>query len=147
MTHPLGREVGRQIMAAMHDRINRPLTITKLAASIRVSNEQAGAFPRATEEDHARWAAEREAAQPAFRVALADLEQVTEPWAVALLALHHRDDNRYTPQCRGCDWSGYEGEPPDWPCRTVDVIAEHLGINWPDWTKCDWHVLTEETTQ
>lgn len=24
--------------------------------------------------------------------------------------------------CRGCDYSGWEGEPPPWPCRTIKLL-------------------------
>lgn len=31
-------------------------------------------------------------------------------------------------QCEGCDLDGYEAEPPEWPCQTTRLIAEHLGV-------------------
>lgn len=34
--------------------------------------------------------------------------------------LHSPDDRRY---CKGCDWGGYEGEAPDWPCRTWRLLV------------------------
>lgn len=32
-------------------------------------------------------------------------------------------------QCDGCDSEGYDAEPPHWPCRTVELIAEQLGVD------------------
>src|SRR5262245_54146892 len=29
--------------------------------------------------------------------------------------------------CHGCDHAGYDWEYPDWPCSTIEVIAEQLG--------------------
>jgi hypothetical protein len=31
--------------------------------------------------------------------------------------------------CFGCDFDGYDGEHPEWPCRTIEAIARELGIN------------------
>lgn len=30
--------------------------------------------------------------------------------------------------CTGDEYSGYDAEPPDWPCETVAVVAHHLGV-------------------
>ena len=47
-----------------------------------------------------------------------------------MLDLHSQQPNRYGfGTCEGCDFSGYEGDPPDWPCRTVALIAERHGID------------------
>ena len=39
--------------------------------------------------------------------------------------LHSPDefDGRFR-QCQGCDYDGYDGERPAWPCRTWDLIAD-----------------------
>lgn len=31
-------------------------------------------------------------------------------------------------QCMGDEYNGYDAEPADWPCETVTVIADHLGV-------------------
>lgn len=31
--------------------------------------------------------------------------------------------------CEGCDQNGYDSEPPAWPCSTVTLIAEQLGVD------------------
>lgn len=52
------------------------------------------------------------------------------PLAVDLLTLHA--PNITGPSlvtCEGCDWGGYEGESPEWPCRTYSRMAEHLGYS------------------
>lgn len=41
----------------------------------------------------------------------------------AVLDLHSTD--KYE-ECHGCDYGGYEGDRPSWPCRTVELIAESL---------------------
>lgn len=35
-------------------------------------------------------------------------------------------------ECSGCDYSGYESEPPEWPCRTIEALAHAHGIPMPD---------------
>lgn len=42
-----------------------------------------------------------------------------------LVDLHSPNDYG---ECGGCDFGGYEGEPPTWPCRTVALLAEHRGL-------------------
>lgn len=32
-------------------------------------------------------------------------------------------------QCTGCDYSGYEAEPPHWPCETTGLIAAHVAVD------------------
>lgn len=32
-------------------------------------------------------------------------------------------------ECYGCEFSGGgDGEPPEWPCQTTLLIAQHLGV-------------------
>lgn len=51
----------------------------------------------------------------------------------ALLDLHMPDlDEDFSVECPGCDVSGYEGEQPEWPCRTVRVLANASGVALPD---------------
>jgi len=67
----------------------------------------------------------RAARQVAFRQQLAD---VTDPLARKILDLHHRDDRG---QCVGCDPGSYAEDCADWPCSTIETIAEHYGIELP----------------
>lgn len=86
--------------------------------------------------------AEREAAAERFRQSQVAKrsefrEAITELWLVggvtaAVLDLHKPDLEADYPDCPGCDVSGYEGEQPDWPCRTVRLLAEVNGITLPD---------------
>lgn len=57
------------------------------------------------------------------------------PVLAEIVALHHpepyliREDGTvpwWT--CAGDEYSGYDGEPPDWPCETVGIVAQHLDV-------------------
>lgn len=37
-------------------------------------------------------------------------------------------------QCQGCDFGGFEGEMPDWPCRTALIVMEQHDLNTEAWT-------------
>lgn len=75
------------------------------------------------------------AEQQARRVqALDALEQLRskDSLTASILDLHSCDTGAdWSPECAGCDFSGYEGEPPEWPCRTILALAEHHGIDMP----------------
>lgn len=93
--------------------------------------------------DLEKFRAKREAAQPAFRAAIAAIDHVEEPYAAVVLKLHARSGS-YTghQSCEGCDYAGFDGEPPEWPCSTVELLAEELQIDWPtDWHLCDWTTI------
>lgn len=61
-----------------------------------------------------------------------------------LRALHAPNQDRW-PRCEGCDFEGYESEPPSWPCRTAELVYTQEEIDdslWASemlakWTK-DW---------
>lgn len=44
----------------------------------------------------------------------------------AILELHRPSSGQYFIHCQGCDYSGYDSEPPEYPCRTVELIKERL---------------------
>ena len=78
--------------------------------------------------------AERAAAQYAIRAkeramklhaARIRLDELTDPLTRKILSLHCENERG---ECEGCDFSGFEAEPPDWPCSTVEAVAEHYGI-------------------
>lgn len=75
---------------------------------------------------------ERVAAWAVYEAARVQLAALTDPVSRALLDLHVPDDPEAPERCEGCDWSGYDGQPGAWPCRTVAAIAEHHGIAVPD---------------
>jgi hypothetical protein len=58
------------------------------------------------------------------------LNLVGEPHWRAILDLHTPSPYDH-PECQGCDVEGYEGEQPEWPCRTVRLVAEKCGIHVP----------------
>lgn len=60
-----------------------------------------------------------------FDTFAAAIAAITEPTARAVLDLHACDSAW---DCAGCDYSGWESEPPSWPCRTVLLIAEIHGV-------------------
>ncbi len=35
------------------------------------------------------------------------------------------------PGCTGCDYSGCEGEPPPWPCRTIRLLKARARSDHP----------------
>jgi len=123
----------------------------KNSIALRISREMAIDFGmvEATEaekrkrgEELAAYRAKRAAAQPRLRAALAALDAL-DGLARDVLDLHAFDrSNRYGwHACEGCDFSGYEGDPPDWPCRTVELIAGHHGIDLTD-----FHLYDPEET-
>lgn len=69
----------------------------------------------------------RRAAEQATRLNAARhrLDGVTDPLSRAVLDLHSEDERG---TCKGCDFDGYEAERPNWPCRTVEVVAAQYGI-------------------
>jgi hypothetical protein len=44
-------------------------------------------------------------------------------------------------ECRGCEFSGYDGEPPVWPCETTELIADRSGVDLKEAV----HVVDGET--
>lgn len=84
------------------------------------------------ERDHAE--SERRAVERKIRMdaARAQLAAITEEPARTILDLHREDQSHGWSACAGCEYGGYEGEPPDWPCTTVVTTAKHYGIGIPD---------------
>lgn len=66
---------------------------------------------------------ERRAAQQRLWEALKDRLKMTH--AAAVIELHRPDNG----DCQGCDFGGWEGEEPAWPCRTVMVLVHTLGLD------------------
>lgn len=40
----------------------------------------------------------------------------------ALRTLHEPVEHYDELLCKGCDFDGWEGEPPRWPCRTAELV-------------------------
>ena len=111
----------------------------KNAYAIRISREMAldagivepTAEEKAEREESARkWREKRAEARPGTVAYLAALDGITDRPSRIVLDLHSRGAGHY-PECTGCDYEGYESEPPSWPCRTVEAIADHHGIPTP----------------
>lgn len=58
---------------------------------------------------------------------LAALRAKDDPATDAMLDLHQSTGDSY-PECHGDDFSGYDGERPEWPCRTVLALAKVHGV-------------------
>lgn len=58
----------------------------------------------------------------------AALKAKADPTSHAMIELHAPSEDATFPECQGCDFSGVEGEPPEWPCRTVIALANVHGI-------------------
>lgn len=58
-----------------------------------------------------------------------------DPMIAEVLLLHCPEEKGkgwWFNRCEGCDWEGYEGEPPSWPCRTVRLISKLYNVEVPD---------------
>ena len=76
--------------------------------------------------------AKQRRAEHAAKLAAAreQLAGIVEEPVRTILDLHHEHDSC----CAGCDFDGYEAEPPDWPCTTTVTIARFYGIDLPEGT-------------
>lgn len=113
---------------------------TRNAIAIRISREEAvgmGLVEPTPEEAGERAERARQhdikraAAWAVYDAARPALASVSDPVARTVLDLH-RSETVESPKCEGCDMDGYDAERPDWPCRTVQAVAEHYGIDLPD---------------
>jgi len=57
------------------------------------------------------------------------LVEATDGTLRDVVRLHAPMWDLYQYVCRGCDADGYEWEPPQWPCSTVELIADQLGVD------------------
>lgn len=124
-------------MREPYDWGNLTMTTVKRSAVIPVSREallDAGLIEptldeRAEIERHAIEAQQRQAERAAkLDAAREHLAAITDPLARAVLDLHAENDRH---ECEGDDMDGYEAEYPEWPCRTVETVAAHYGIELP----------------
>jgi hypothetical protein len=100
-----------------------------IAAASRAHDLLMGAEPTPEERDrHERAKAEREAYEAARADFATTLHEQSAQWGRVILNLHAMDEHG---RCAGCDVSGYEAEQPEWPCRTVHLLAELRGITAP----------------
>jgi hypothetical protein len=113
------------------------VTVTKYGSVIPVTRQMlvenglvkpTPAEQREMDTRHVAYELRKQAATVALPVFVAALATVTDPVARAVLDLHKADG---CGDCEGCDFGGYECEPPEWPCRTSTTIAAMLGIDVP----------------
>lgn len=106
--------------------------VRKIATEVTVSRSLLGQLAdEQSDADRARWHAERVEAWRLYDAARPALAAITDPLARAVLDLHHADTVEH-PQCQGCEFDGYDAEPPAWPCATVRIVADRFGIRLPD---------------
>lgn len=79
----------------------------------------------------ARWEGWRARHRAQQATMVAALNETGDAVTTAILALHSSNGSEY-PECQGCDFSGAESEPPEWPCRTVLELARAHGIPEPE---------------
>lgn len=140
--NPYAEAIGRII-----DQVAKPSTLHTLARAednvrkvgypTTISHEMALELglvePTPEEAEHrarqaAEWAERRKVGVAETGAYIAALKAITDPVSRKVLDLHHRI---HVDQCAGCEFAGYEAEPPMWPCATVDLIAEHHSIAAP----------------
>lgn len=76
---------------------------------------------------HQRRLAELEKALDEHADRLAEAYRAEDRLTYRLLQLHAPERNFETFfTCCGCDFSGFDGEAPEWPCRTYSLLMEGL---------------------
>lgn len=104
--------------------------VRKISYAIQISREQALEYglvePTSSEleqirEYNRKWIAWQDRQDERHRLAASALRSAGE-LERRLMDLHCVNERG---ECAGCDFSGYDGEPPEWPCRTVALLAEY----------------------
>lgn len=97
-------------------------SIVKLSSYTTVSRELLEEYTRQpSAEETARWRVERETRHLREDTRHAEL-LAAGGITTAIATLHSPEGHR---ECAGCD--GATEVPPDWPCRTWDLLDEHTG--------------------
>lgn len=68
------------------------------------------------------------ASRRAKRDILTRLEGIEDPTARRMLELHSPDRRQ---ECKGCDPGAFAQTGADWPCQTVELIADIHGATIP----------------
>jgi hypothetical protein len=125
----------------MSEELPKTFNIQKIATAVQNISAELLAKPKPPTREERITRHERAVADWAILDdGIAHLKAITEPTLRAVLDLHWPEDMQRHPSCPGCDIEGYEAEEPDWPCRTVRVIAEAQEIALPDrhlWSRPD----------
>lgn len=109
-----------------------PIEVRSIAAQIDVPLSVL--FPQPpTDEQQARWARQR-AAEDAYHARLRAVLAELPPGIVRDIAEMHQEsggspEHGITGTCAGCD--DCDGISADWPCNTVVLIGERLGVAYP----------------
>lgn len=105
------REQNRLLVGALRDLVDAAATV--------------GRVDGGTEEDSKELDRASVRAVPAGYMALVE---ATDGTLRDVVRLHAPMWDLHQYVCRGCDADGYEWEPPQWPCSTVELIADQLGV-------------------
>ena len=110
------------------------------SVAFRISREMAIAYgmveptPEEAEEIAAnteKFKAEQRDLRAAFLVSIEELK-FHDGLSRVIFDLHAPSlTDRYMVTCPGDDFSGCEGDPPEWPCPTITALAEYHGISLP----------------
>lgn len=125
-------------VAMIADQLKATTTLRPVAESEEQRAERLAAYRRSRAE---AWAL--------YHAAIPALDAITDPIARAVLDLHaprarhQREGWVFAPECEGCEFGGYEAEPPEWPCGTTEIIAKHYGIELPDSWRLDSHSIQD----
>lgn len=107
------------------------MTVQKFGRIVPIPAEQLRGW-QPTDEERERFAREREARKAETAAWRAKMDTIRSPMARKILELHSPNGRE---ECEGCDVDGYEVEQPQWPCRTVHLVAQHFGRPAPEWVE------------
>ena len=110
------------------DALDRPIAHSSVGSIVPPTAEELAARDAKIEAAREAARANKAAAQPRLRAAMAALDAL-KGVERRVLDLHSRDKHN---ECEGCDWGAYAEGGADWPCSTVSLIAEHHGLDLSD---------------
>jgi hypothetical protein len=106
--------------------VNDSEPLKMISVCIPISREMLEGLRAPTEQKLAEYRAKAEARAAERRAEVASHEAMVAAASgllLQVLTLHAPvQDTRGLLSCHGCDYGGYDAEPPEWPCRTY-VLA------------------------
>lgn len=120
--------------------MTEPAQVTKIAHVLPMSSELLyGSYLTPTDiwerkpltpEQRAEYETAQEERRARYDAVFFEVGRKLPPTLLGVWSLHkYGDDNLYFYGCEGCDWGGYDGDTPSWPCRTVELIAKSVGVD------------------
>ena len=83
------------------------------------------------EVERQQWAETRRMGHEQTLAYVAALDAIDDPLTRQLLDLHDCERTGTYPDCEGCETGSYAESGIEWPCGTVDLIADHYAIERP----------------